>query len=255
MLKASYRRSFNRRERARDDGILRYLIYLSIKHDIDPYELLDSCFEAEKKDIVMCGPLRIELRERTEDYVLIKTEEEELDYSKGDKNVYTIYEGEGGVLIGSVIRKLLFAIEFMDPQIFFTTSLKPESRIMYNRRIRNRANILAPFLQYDGDPYMVVSQGKLFWILDAYTTSEMYPYSSRIQMPGTKKYINYIRNSVKVIVDAYNGKINFYALDDMDPILRTYERIFPDLFKPFESMPDDLKKHVRYPKDLFLHAY
>ncbi len=98
---------------------------------------------------------------------------------------------------------------------------------------------------------MAVSEGRLFWILDAYTTSEMYPYSSRTLIPGTKKYINYIRNSVKVIVDAYNGKISFYAMDDQDPILKTYKSIFPDMFKPFESMPEGLKKHVRYPKDLF----
>ncbi len=189
--------------------------------------------------------------EKTEDYILIKTKEEEFDYGKGDSNVFTIYQGEGGVPIGSFMRKLLFAIEFMDPQIFFTTSLTPESRIMYNRRIRNRLNIIAPFLQYDSDPYMVVSEGKLFWIMDAYTSSEMYPYSVRSQMPDTKKYINYIRNSVKVVVDAYNGKVSFYALDDIDPILKTYKAIFPHLFKPFETMPEDLKKHVRYPKDLF----
>ena len=189
--------------------------------------------------------------ERTEDYILIRTKEKEFDYGKGDNNVFTIYQGEGGVPIGSFMRRLLFAIEFMDLQIFFTTSLEPESRIMFNRRIRNRLNIIAPFLQYDSDPYIVVSNGKLFWIMDAYITSEMYPYSSRSLMPGTKKYINYIRNSVKVTVDAYNGKVSFYALDDKDPILKTYKAIFPHLFKPFDSMPDDLKKHIRYPKDLF----
>ncbi|MGD9157965.1 MAG: UPF0182 family protein [Desulfobacteraceae bacterium] len=189
--------------------------------------------------------------EKTEDYILIKTKEEEFDYGKGDKNIFTIYQGEGGVPIGSFMRRLLFAIEFMDPQIFFTTSLTPESRIMYNRRIRNRLNIIAPFLQYDSDPYMIVSNGKLFWIMDAYTTSEMYPYSVRSLMPGTRRYINYIRNSVKVVVDAYNGKVSFYALDDNDPVLKTYKAIFPHLFKPFETMPDDLKKHIRYPKDLF----
>ena len=147
--------------------------------------------------------------ESTEDYILIKTKEEEFDYGKGDKNIFTIYQGEGGVPIGTFIKKLLFAIEFMDPQILFTTSLTPESRIMYNRRIRNRLNIIAPFLQYDSDPYMVVSNGRLFWIMDAYTTSDMYPYSVRSQIPGTSKYINYIRNSVKVVVDAYNGKVRF----------------------------------------------
>ncbi len=189
--------------------------------------------------------------ESTEDYILIKTKEEEFDYGKGDKNIFTIYQGEGGVPIGTFIKKLLFAIEFMDPQILFTTSLTPESRIMYNRRIRNRLNIIAPFLQYDSDPYMVVSNGRLFWIMDAYTTSDMYPYSVRSQIPGTSKYINYIRNSVKVVVDAYNGKVDFYSMDEKDPILKTYKSIFPYLFKPFEAMPEGLKKHVRYPKDLF----
>jgi uncharacterized membrane protein (UPF0182 family) len=189
--------------------------------------------------------------EKTEDYILIKTKEKEFDYGKGDNNVFTIYQGDGGVPIGSFMRRLLFAIEFMDPQILFTTSLNAESRIMYNRRIRNRLNIIAPFLQYDSDPYMVVSEGRLFWIMDAYTTSEMYPYSVRSLMPGTKKYINYIRNSVKVVVDAYDGKVTFYGLDDKDPILNTYKAIFPHLFKPFDTMPEDIKKHVRYPKDLF----
>lgn len=189
--------------------------------------------------------------ERTEDYILIKTKEKEFDYGKGDNNVFTIYQGEGGVPIGSFMRRLLFAIEFMDAQILFTTSLEDESRIMYNRRIKNRLNIIAPFLQYDNDPYMVVSEGKLFWIMDAYTTSDMFPYSVRSLMLDTKKYINYIRNSVKVVVDAYNGKVSFYALDDKDPILKTYKAIFPDLFKSFGTMPEDLKKHVRYPKDLF----
>ncbi|MBN2420048.1 MAG: UPF0182 family protein, partial [Deltaproteobacteria bacterium] len=143
--------------------------------------------------------------ESTEDYVLIKTKEEEFDYGKGDNNVFTFYQGEGGVPIGSFMRRLLFAIEFFDPQILFTTSLTPESRIMYNRKIANRINIIAPFLQYDSDPYIVISEGKLYWIMDAYTTSDMYPYSVRSPLPGTKKYINYIRNSVKVVVDAYNG--------------------------------------------------
>ena len=189
--------------------------------------------------------------EKTEDYILIKTREKEFDYGKGDNNVFAIYQGEGGVPINSFMRKLLFAIEFMDPQILFTTSLTPESRIMYNRRIRNRLNIIAPFLQYDSDPYIVVSNGKLYWIMDAYTTSEMYPYSVRSPMPGTKKYINYVRNSVKVVVDAFNGRVSFYEMDAKDPIFKTYKAIFPDLFKPFADMPDDLKKHVRYPKDLF----
>jgi uncharacterized membrane protein (UPF0182 family) len=188
--------------------------------------------------------------EKTDGYVLVKTKTEEFDYPKGDENVYTHYEGTGGVPINSFIRRLLFSLEFLDPQILFTTSLEPESRIMYNRRIDARVRAIAPFLDYDGDPYLVVSGGRLNWIQDAYTTSNMYPYSTR-SYDYFNKGLNYIRNSVKVVIDAYNGDISFYMIDQKDPIVRTYSSIFPGLFKPFGEMPDDLKKHIRYPKDLF----
>lgn len=189
--------------------------------------------------------------EKTDDYILVKTKTEEFDYAKGDSNVYTTYQGKGGVVIGSFIRRLLYAIEFMDPQILFTNYLTPESRIMYNRNLQNRLNIIAPFLTYDNNPYIVVSEGRLFWIIDAYTTSDMYPYSSRSLMSGSRKEINYIRNSVKVIIDAFNGNVDFYSLEDNDPILKTYKSMFPELFKSISAMPEDLKKHIRYPKDLF----
>ena len=189
--------------------------------------------------------------EKTAEYVLVKTNAKEFDYPKGDKNVYSIYQGHGGVHIKSFIRRLLFAVEFMDPQILFTTYLNPESKIMYNRRIKVRTNLIAPFLDYDSDPYMVVSEGRLYWILDAYTTSDMYPYSRRSQNPANKKVLNYIRNSVKVTIDAFNGSVVFYVIDEDDPIIKTYRKIFPDLFKPFKEMPAHLQKHIRYPKDLF----
>ena len=189
--------------------------------------------------------------EKTEEYVLVKTKTEEFDYPKGDKNVYTIYQGRGGVPIKSFLRRLLFAVEFFDSQILFTTYLSPESRIMYNRRIGRRAGLIAPFLDYDGDPYLVVSGGKLYWIQDAYTTSDMYPYSLRSYGRFRNKGLNYIRNSVKVTIDAYNGDVSYYMIDEKDPILKTYAKIFPDLFRPFDEMPADLKKHIRYPKDLF----
>jgi uncharacterized membrane protein (UPF0182 family) len=189
--------------------------------------------------------------EKTIAYVLVKTKTSEFDYPKGDKNVYTIYQGSGGVPINSFFRRLLYAIEFLDPQIMFTTYLSPESRIMYNRRISRRVGLIAPFLDYDGDPYLVVSGGKLYWIQDAYTTSDMYPYSRRSSGHFRNKELNYIRNSVKVTIDAYNGHVVFYIIDEKDPIVKTYASIFPDLFKPFKEMPADLKKHVRYPKDLF----
>ncbi|NQT57138.1 MAG: UPF0182 family protein, partial [Desulfobacteraceae bacterium] len=195
--------------------------------------------------------------EKTDQYVLVKTKTKEFDYPKGDKNVYTIYQGNGGVPINSFIRRLLFAVEFLDPQIFFTTYLSPESKIMYNRRIGRRVRTIAPFLNYDGDPYLVISEGKLYWIQDAYTTSNMYPYSHP-SYGWFNKGLNYIRNSVKITIDAYNGDVCFYLIDEKDPIVKTYSNIFPDLFKPFNEMPPDLIKHVRYPKDLFeiqAHTY
>ncbi len=189
--------------------------------------------------------------EKTDAYVLVKTKTKEFDYPKGDENVYTHYEGTGGVPITSFVRRALFSLEFMDPQILFTTYLGPESRIMYNRRIDERVRAIAPFLDYDGDPYLVVSGGKLYWIRDAYTTSNMYPYSTR-SYDHFNKGLNYIRNSVKAVIDAYNGDVFFYVIDQKDPIVRTYSSIFPHLFKPFSEMPATLKKHIRYPKDLFM---
>jgi uncharacterized membrane protein (UPF0182 family) len=189
--------------------------------------------------------------EKTEQYVLIKTKTKEFDYPKGDKNVYGLYQGKGGVPINSFVRRVLFAFEFFDPQILFTNYLNPESRIMFKRRIDKRVAAIAPFLNYDGDPYIVVSGGKLYWIQDAYTSSDMYPYSRRSRVRFRNTTLNYIRNSVKVIIDAYNGDVSFYIVDEKDPIVQTYSSIFPDLFKPFNDMPADLKKHIRYPRDLF----
>ena len=189
--------------------------------------------------------------EKTSDYILVQTSAQEFDYPKGDKNVYANYGGKGGVPISSFMKRLLFAIEFQDPQILFTTYLTPDSRIMFNRRIRNRVIAIAPFLSYDTDPYMVVSGGRLFWIQDAYTASNMYPYSKRSRTPFRKKELNYIRNSVKVIIDAYDGHVAYYMIDTQDPILKTYAKVYPTLFKSLDEMPADLKKHIRYPMDLF----
>ena len=189
--------------------------------------------------------------EKTDEYILVKTSAQEFDYPKGDKNVYTDYVGKGGVAIDSFLKRLLFAVEFRDPQILFTTYLQPESRIMFNRRIGRRVKAIAPFLAYDTDPYMVVSGGKLYWIQDAYTISNMYPYSKRSKNPFRSMGLNYIRNSVKVIIDAYDGNVSYYTIDKQDPILRTYAQVYPDLFKPLAEMPADLKKHLRYPIDKF----
>ena len=189
--------------------------------------------------------------EKTDQYVLVNTRTKEFDYPKGDKNVYANYRGRGGVPIHSFARRFLYAMEFKDPQILFTNYLGPESRIMYKRNIRRRVKTIAPFLAYDNDPYLVLSGGRLYWFLDAYATSDMYPYSTRSYGPSNGELINYIRNSIKVVVDAYDGRVRFYLIDENDPIAVAYKAIFPDLMEPFEKMPEDLKKHVRYPKDLF----
>ena len=189
--------------------------------------------------------------EKTDEYILVKTSTQEFDFPRGDKNVYTNYQGKGGVDIDSFMKRLLFAIEFQDPQILFTTYLTPESRIMFNRRIKRRVKAVAPFLAYDTDPYMVVSGGRLYWIQDAYTISNMYPYSKRSKNPFRSIGLNYIRNSVKVIIDAYDGDVSYYTIDEKDPILRTYTLIYPELFTPLDQMPVDLKKHLRYPTDMF----
>ena len=188
--------------------------------------------------------------EQTKNYAIVRTKEKEFDYPKGDSNVYATYQGDGGVLINSFLRRLLFAITFRNTNILFTGYLTPQSRIMFYRPIDNRVKKIAPFLQFDGDPYLVIVEGHLSWMVDAYTTTSMYPYSSRM----SEKFglgINYIRNSVKVVVNAYTGKVDFYVIDEADPIIQSFKEIFPDLFRPIDEMPASLKSHIRYPRDLF----
>ncbi len=185
--------------------------------------------------------------EITKGYVIVKTKAKEFDYPKGDENVYSTYAGNGGMLISSLWRRILFSIKYSNPQILLTTNFTPESRIMIYRTIQERVKKIAPFLSYDKDPYMVISkEGKLFWIQDAYSISSNYPYSTPLM--GS---FNYIRNSVKIIIDAYNGTMDFYIVDQKDPLIKVYANIFPQLFKNFDQMPEDLKEHIRYPKDLF----
>jgi len=181
-------------------------------------------------------------------YVIVKGSVPEFDYPKGDSNAYTAYSGRDGVAIGSVVRRSLFAWRFDDPNILLTHYVTDESRILLHRNIRDRIRMIAPFLALDHDPYVVASDGRLFWMQDAYTTSRWFPYAP----PGLDDGANYIRNSVKVVVDAYNGTVDFYVSDPSDPLVRAYQRIFPGMFKPLDAMPRNLQQHIRYPEDLFL---
>jgi len=181
------------------------------------------------------------------EYVFVNTKSKELDYPTGDKNVYTTYQGKGGVPVTSFFRKALFAARFGTVRILFSKDVVPGSRLMFYRRIGERVSKVAPFLRYEPDPYLVIAQdGRLFWVLDAYTYSDRYPYSKPHRQGG-----NYIRNSVKVVVDAYHGSMTFYVSDPEDPLIQTHAKIFPTLFQPLEAMPPDIKAHIRYPEKLF----
>ena len=192
---------------------------------------------------------RIYYGKETNDYVIVKGSVPEFDYPKGKDNVYAAYDGSGGVPLSGMVRRLIFAHHFGDVNLLLSDYITDGSRIMIRRNIQNRVRTIAPFLSLDHDPYPVISEGRIFWIQDAYTTSEYFP--SAQPAPGGFN-LDYIRNSVKVVIDAYNGTVDFYLMDPQDAIAATYQRVFPDLFKPFAVMPGDLKKHIRYPEDLFL---
>jgi uncharacterized protein len=184
--------------------------------------------------------------ELSNDYVIVRTRTREFHYPKGDENVFTQYEGRGGLALESLWRKLLFALRFRAYQIVLNDGITGESRILFNRNIRTRVRTLAPFLSFDGDPYMVVADGRLYWIYDAYTVTTRYPYAT----PATGG-VNYIRNAVKVVIDAYHGDTTFYLADGRDPLAATYARIFPGMFKALAEMPAAIRAHVRYPEDIF----
>lgn len=197
---------------------------------------------------------RIYYGELTDTYVLVKGSTPEFDYPKGKDNVYAPYGGTGGVAVGGPARRALFAWYFNDPNILISSYLNGESRIMFRRTIKERVATIAPFLRLDRNPYLVINDGRLFWMQDAYTTSDYFPYA----VANTGNGLNYIRNSVKIVVDAYNGSVDLYLADPSDPIAATYQHIFPGLFKAFSAMPQDLQRHIRYPEDLFLiqaHTY
>jgi hypothetical protein len=182
-------------------------------------------------------------------YVIVKTKSREFDYPKGEENVYTTYKGKGGVAINSLFKRLFYALRFQSLKLLLSNDLTKESRILYYRNIAERVRKIAPFLTFDKDPYIVIADGRIYWIADAYTTSNLYPYSQPLRLNGGS--VNYIRNSVKVVVDAYDGSVTFYQADTEDPIIKTYAKIFPGTFKPLSQMPQSLISHLRYPEDIF----
>jgi uncharacterized membrane protein (UPF0182 family) len=184
--------------------------------------------------------------EQTSGYVFVKTKEKEFDYPKGDENAFTTYTGTGGVSIATFGDQLMFALRFGDLNIMLSDALTGDSRVMFNRNIQTRVTRVAPFLRLDRDPYLVIADGKLFWIQDAYTYSDRFPFSEHVDART-----NYIRNSVKIVIDAYNGTTTFYIAEPDEPILKTYRAIFPALFKAMDQMPKELRAHLRYPEDLF----
>jgi uncharacterized protein len=188
--------------------------------------------------------------ELTDTDVYVKTRQKEFNYPQGESNNLTSYEGNGGIVLGGFFRRLLIALDRGDlAKLPFSDDVSPESRLLMRRNVRERVAALASFLTFDPDPYMVVGEdGRLSWMMDAYTTSDMYPYARHYQFGNDR--INYMRNSVKVVIDAYDGATTFYVFDNADPIIAAYRVVFPDLFRDASAMPAGLRKHVRYPEQL-----
>jgi uncharacterized membrane protein (UPF0182 family) len=206
---------------------------------------------------------RIYYGERAPDYSVVGTTQQEVDQpaESGGGDVAVTYSGKGGVGIGGAWRRLLFATKFKERYLLLSGAIKPQSKILYVRDPRERVRKVAPYLELDQDPYPVVVGGRIVWMVDGYTTSDAYPYAERIDLnrlttdsttsQQTARTINYIRNSVKATVDAYDGTVTLYRWDDQDPVLRTWERAFPGTVRPRSEMPAELLAHVRYPEDLF----
>lgn len=202
----------------------------------------------------VAAPLRIDrpeiyFGEQTAAYAIVNTLEKEFNYPQGDQNAYTTYSGRGGIPIGGILPRVAFALRTGDYNVLFSRALTRESRALIFRSVPERVQRIAPFLLYDRDPYLVVSGGRLYWIQDAYTVTGAYPYSEPTLLGNVR--VNYIRNAVKVVVDAYHGDVTFYVADAADPLIRTFQRVFPRLFRPLQAMDPGLRAHLRYPEDLF----
>jgi len=185
--------------------------------------------------------------ELSNDYVVVGTKEQEFDYPNGDSNSYNMYDGNAGIKM-NLFNRLVFAIREGSLKLLVSSNINGDSRIIINRNVVDRVHTIMPYLSYENDPYMVTVDGKLYWIIDAYTVSNLYPYSEPY---SEETNVNYIRNSVKVVIDAYNGNTDYYVIDENDPIAQTYAKIYPTLFKKLDQMPEGLKAHLRYANTLF----
>ncbi len=201
--------------------------------------------DSELKELKIDKP-QIYYGELTNDYVIVDTKEEEFDYPQGDSNETTEYSGMGGIKL-NLVNRILYAIKYNDLKLLISTGLSSDSRILVNRNVVKRIEKIAPFIEFEPDAYAVINEGRIYYIADGYTKSSYYPYSEPYDEAGN----NYIRNSVKAVVDAYDGKVSFYISDTNDPIIATYSKIFDNMFKSLDQMPKGLKEHIRYPKDIF----
>lgn len=199
--------------------------------------------ESEVDEITIDRP-EIYFGEMANDYIIVETDEKEFDYPQGESNAYSQYEGEAGIRL-SFLKRILFAIREGDLKMLVSSNIDSNSRIIIYRNVMERVQKIMPYLAYEDDPYMVTVDGRLYWMVDAYTSSAYYPYSEPFD-----GQTNYVRNSVKVVVDAYNGDVSFYIVDEEDPIAQTYAKIYPTLFKTYDQMPEGLKAHIRYPNKL-----
>src|SRR5436189_369066 len=220
------------------------------KEGLPEFVLSNMPVESSQADIRVTRP-EIYFGELTDWPVYVKTHQREFNYPEGDANNYSIYEGTGGIRMGSLFRRLLIAWTIGDiAKVPFADDITSESVLLMRRNIRQRVSELAPFLLLDSDPYLVIGEdGRLYWIMDGFTTSTRYPYARRLNI-GSRS-LNYIRNSIKTFIDAYDGSVRFYVFDESDPLIQSYRKMFPVLFANASDMPDFLRKHVRYPELLF----
>jgi uncharacterized membrane protein (UPF0182 family) len=184
----------------------------------------------------------------TKDYIIVNTTEKEFNYPMENQNAETMYSGDGGIKL-NLLNRIVFSIDKRTPKILISGAVSSDSKILINRDIQERVAKIAPFLKYESDPYLVINEGKLYWVIDGYTTSNRFPYSQPVYSDNTM--YNYIRNSVKVVIDAYHGTTDFYIYDDKDPIIMTYSKAYPSLFKSAEDMLEGIRKHMKYPVELF----